>query len=115
MVAGLGLAGFACYLLFGSGSGGINRMSVFRIKAGMSFEEVDAVIGLPHGDYSKSISSCRIHALYDIGGEEGRFWYGTTGTITVWFDGEGKVTERHFSPSSTSMFDKFYRWIGIDR
>jgi len=49
--AGLGLAGFLLYLWLGP-SGGINRMSVLRIKAGMTPEQVDAVIRLPYGDYS---------------------------------------------------------------
>src|SRR5262245_27997778 len=111
LVAGLGLASFA-YLLFASASGGINRMSVLRIKVGMSCEEVDAVIGLPHGDYSKSSFGRLPLAMYFGSGEEVRFWYGNTGTITVWF-ANGKVTGRYFSPSSASFFDRFYQWIGI--
>jgi len=109
--AGLGLAGFLLYLWLGP-SGGINRMSVLRIKVGMSHEEVNAVIGLPHGDYSTD-NSHPIIGLHKRGGEV-RFWYGDNGAITVWIDDDGKVSTRDFSPASTSLFDKFYRWIGID-
>jgi len=60
--AGLGLAGFACYLWFAP-SGGIDRMSVLRIKAGMTHEEVDAIIGGPHRDYSTGNSNLIIGGL----------------------------------------------------
>jgi len=78
-------------------------MSVLRIKAGMSHEEVDAVIGLPSD----------LTGMHPCGRWTVRHWRGLTGTITVRFD-DDRVTERHFSPSSPSMFDRFYCWIGID-
>jgi hypothetical protein len=115
----LGVAGFACYLWLTSESGGINRMSVLRIQPGMSHEDVDAVIGLPYGDHcstphnSTFLLGTRILAMHN-GQGEARYWYGDTGTITVYFDGDGRVTKRHFSSSTRSFFDSVYRWIGID-
>jgi hypothetical protein len=96
LCVGLVLAGVSLYIWLAP-SGGINRMSVLRIKAGMSHEEVEAVLGLPHGGFANH-----------------RYWNGDTGTIIVWFDDDGKVTMRYFSPSASSFFDKVYRWIGID-
>lgn len=99
---GLGLVGASLCIWLAPG-GGINRMSVLRIKAGMSHEQVEAVIGLRHS------------ASASVGGRgEIREWYEEAGIITVWFDEAGKVTERHFSTEVPSFFDKLYRWIGID-
>jgi hypothetical protein len=103
VLAFLALAGFACYLWLAPG-GGINRMSVLRIRGGMGPEQVEAVIGLPHG--GRGIIAGR---------GEFRQWCGDSGMITVWFDEAGTVTERHFWPSVPSFFDRIYRWIGIDR
>jgi hypothetical protein len=102
LLAVLGVAGFACYVWLAPG-GGVNRMTVLRIKAGMSHEQVEAVIGLPHGGRG-------IVAGYG----EFREWCGDAGTINVWFDEAGRVTGRDFSPSESSCLDKVYRWIGID-
>lgn len=100
----LGVASFACYLWVTCGSGGVNRMSVLRIRPGMSSEEVEAVIGPHSGNHSTSLFAVGIHDS----------WEGNAGTITVWFDRDGKVTERHFHPLSKSLFDSVYRWMGID-
>src|SRR5262245_54773275 len=92
----LGLAGSALYLWLASGSGGINRMTVLRIKAGQSREEVEAIVGVSHGNHRSDSDeearplSTRLLALYIHGRGEACFWHGDEGTITVWFDDEGK-------------------------
>jgi hypothetical protein len=108
--AGLGLAGFAWYLWLGP-TGGINRMTALRIKMGMTHEEVDAVIGLRCGDHCSTPDPGTLVAARG----NARFWYGDAGEITVWFDDDGKVTNRSFSPSVPSFFDKVYQWVGVDK
>lgn len=116
LVAVLGLAGSACYLWLTCGNGGINRMTVLRIKPGMSHEDVDVVIGLPYGDHSSIPPDVggRINRVHYVGLSETCYWHGDTGKITVLFDADGKVKERHFSSSTKSLFDSVYRWIGTD-
>jgi hypothetical protein len=117
--AGLALVGFGCYLWLAP-SGGINRLTALRIKTGMSYDEVDAVIGLPHGDHCSTpenpifFPGRQVHRVHIVGIGNVRYWHGDAGTITVWFDNDGKVTKRHFSPWVPSFFDKVYQWVGVD-
>ena len=110
----LALAGFALYLWWClTGVSGISRASVWRIKAGMTYKEVDAIIGVPCGDYHSDTPATPADSLPE-GEEHIRQWYVDAGRIFVCFDAEGKVTERAYIPESESVFDRVYQWLGID-
>ena len=113
LLACLGLAGFALYLWWClTGVSGISRASVWRIKAGMTYKEVDSIIGVPSGEYRTGMA--RWADIRPDGIEHIRQWFGDTGRISVCFDADGKVTERSYLPSSASVFDGLYQWLGID-
>jgi len=110
----LALAGFALYLWWNlTGVSGISRASVWRIKVGMSIKEVDAIIGVPCGDYHSDTPATPADSFPE-GVEHVRQWYADAGSIFVCFDAEGMVTERGYIPDSESVFDRLYQWLGID-
>jgi hypothetical protein len=112
---GLGLAGFALYFWWClTGVSGISRASVWRIKAGMSYNDVVTIIGVPSGDYRSDMKGT-ILAVPREAGEQIHLWHTDAGKICVCIDPEGKVTERGYISDSVSFFDKLYRWLGIDQ
>jgi len=110
----LGLAGFGFYLWWSlTGVSGISRGSVWRIKAGMTHKEVDAIIGVPCGDYRSNKPGASSDGFLE-GVEQIREWYADSGIISVHFDAQGRVIERSYLPYSESFFDRLYQWLGID-
>src|SRR5262249_3560860 len=89
LVALLGLAGFGVYLWRTIPTSGINRASVWRIREGMSQEEVEAIIGMPPGDYCKASEQWpRGIGLTVHGGTRGSwtsYWHADEHSIVVEF------------------------------
>jgi len=114
LLAWLTLAGLALYLWWClSGVSGIGRASVWRIKPGMTYKEVVAIIGLPPGHYRANIQEVTDEALLE-GVDQFRRWYTDSGVIYVGFDAGGKVTERSYIAFSESFLDDLYQSLGID-
>lgn len=72
-----------------------------QIRKGMTEKEVEAIIGVPAGNYTglfiKHESTIPIHV---VGSSSRRKWEGKGGTILVFFDeNETVVTSMYFPPS----------------
>src|SRR5262245_37855812 len=110
----LGAVGFGTYLWWDSGRGGINRMTVFRIRVGSTQEQVEQLIGLKHGDHrTQPHGDFAIDSVSEAGCET-RLWYADSGMIVVQFDNDGRVTARSYTPARASFLDHLYKLVGID-
>ena len=110
-IALLGLAGFVAYLWWMEPTSGISRGSVWRIRQGMTKDEVNSTIGMLPGDYSSYLDGK--HQLGEDGpiiGKKGHerwtnMWYSDTGIIRVEFE-NAQVTNARYLPLIESALDK---------
>jgi len=95
-----------------------------RIQAGMTRQEVEAVLGMPPGNYRTrpftdgqdgAIAGCLFVALQ--GKQPIGFWLGDAGAIVVWFDERGIVTDKDYCPAKRpedqSVIDRLRAWLGV--
>jgi hypothetical protein len=85
----------------------ISQESCDKIKPGMTWREVDAIIGAPPGDYR---SAHRLGAasmcLFDDRPSK-LWWKGDAGEMTVLIDPHCRVIEAHFEPATdASLLNK---------
>src|SRR5262245_16377053 len=89
MVAALGLVVSIAWLWFAWPRHRLSQDSFDKIKAGMTREEVEAILGCPPGDYATqagfSVSMGPPGALDALSCTRER-WVGNEAIITVWFD-----------------------------
>lgn len=116
LIAVLGLAGFGLYLWWTIPTNGINRASLWRIREGMSQEEVEAIIGMPPGDYRKASEQwARGIGLTVQGGTGGSwtsYWHADEHTIIVEFV-DDEVSRKRFYIVSETIWDKFLTWLHV--
>jgi hypothetical protein len=113
------LGGAACLLVAGYflhawlTKTSINRDTFERIEEGMTLKEVEELIGLPPGEYEKSV----IYWLEPDFGMRGecKSWSSDDGAITVWVSPEGKVTHKDFYEPllRENTLDMLRRWVGF--
>ena len=115
LVALLGLAGFGVYLWWTIPTSGINRASVWRIREGMSQEEVEAIIGMPPGDYRSGSNEWLWQSRFPTGKGDGAwslYWLADQSSIIVNFVNE-KVTRKRYHIVSETIWDKFLTWLHV--
>jgi hypothetical protein len=95
----------------------ISRESFARIQAGMTEQEVEAVLGVPAGDYATA--RVAIAECYDLrvpAAAVQKQWTGDQGTILVFFYPADKVCVFRFfqvARVDESFLDKARRWLGL--
>jgi hypothetical protein len=67
-----------------------------KIQEGMTEEQVTALLGVPPGDYSKSIAAVRGGRYGLLVGFRQEEWWSDTGVIRVYFNPDGAVAGKHF-------------------
>src|SRR5262249_15470800 len=106
----------AVYFLIRPGvpSHNINLATVERIQKGMTLAEVEAILGVPAGDYTTGPTTSHCNGWMGPGDKE---WAGDEGVIAVWFDREGKISGADFAPVSPrtglTWFEKLQIWLGL--
>ena len=96
---------------------------------GMTEDEVEAILGVPAGDYSsgqfgghffeneKNPDSDVVTGLELVKKRGGKIWAGNETSVWIHFDDSGRVTEKwchfHAIPTSESFLDKLRRWLGM--
>jgi hypothetical protein len=87
-----------------------------RIKEAMTVEEVEAVLGVPPGDYQTRRHRLIANTL--AGGDY--VWRGDEGAIVVYFDGSGRVESHLFIDISGDIVDegpsfveRLKGWLGL--
>jgi hypothetical protein len=113
MVIGLVLA--ACFVLRpGVPKHNINLASFEKIKKGMTLAEVEAILGVAAGDYATEPTTSHCNGWWGPGDKE---WVGDEGVISVWFDPQGKIMDKDFSPVSLrpglNWFERLQMWLGL--
>lgn len=127
LVALLGVAAFVGYLWWTIPSSGINRTSANRIREGKSLHEVEAIIGLPAGDYRTKEFSLRTTAVAQItvadelvrvvkarNGLRIEEWLSDEGAIVVAVDREEQVFRSVWVSFSDSFLDKVRAWLRLN-
>jgi hypothetical protein len=83
----------------------INRESLEKIQVGMTLEEVEAILGVPPGDYATK--------------ECGIAWVGDEGAIHVMLTPEGRVSYKGWVEpwreliGEVTLLDKLRGWFGL--
>jgi hypothetical protein len=87
---------------------------VKRIQPGMTEPEVEEVIGIAPGDYSRSLR-VKIQRAGSVGGTFGDdwqvSWYWDDATITVWFNPSGQVIRSEYRAHPLSIWDRVSVWF----
>ena len=88
------------------------------IKKGMTREDVEAVFGVPSGDYSCGAQFCYVFSTREIEPEtQVEWWLGEESGVEVLFDERGKVDEIRRGianrPGVESFFGIIRRWLGV--
>ena len=116
LVAWLGLGGIGLYLWWTIPKSGINRASLSRIRKGMTKEQVEAIIGMPPGDYRKDSDQwARGMGLTVHGGTRGSwtsFWHADEHSIIIEFV-DFEVSRKRFYIVSETIWDKFLTWLHV--
>jgi hypothetical protein len=90
----------------------IGRMSFNQIEEGMTQEQVEALLGVPPGDYSKSIQAVRGNRFGSLGARRQGYrqeeWWSDWGIIRVAFRPDGVVAGKEFL--DVDVKDK--SWLG---
>jgi hypothetical protein len=116
LVAWLGMGGIGLYLWWTIPKSGINRASLSRVRKGMTKEEVEAIIGMPPGDYRKVSErwpwgiGLTVH-----GGTRGSwtsYWHADEHSIIVEFV-DCEVSRKRFYIVSETIFDKLLTSLHI--
>jgi hypothetical protein len=87
----------------------VNRANIKRIRAGMTRAEVEAVLGVPPGDYTTIFDlprSCISGRRLD------GWWISNSGELFVDFSPDGLVEKTDFRPFGRSLLDRFRAWLG---
>jgi hypothetical protein len=113
----LGLAGFVAYLWWTLPTSGINRASEWRIRKGMTKQQVEVIVGMPPGDYRPASDELRwLRRRTPIGmggpGHWTSLWYSDEGILTVDFEGE-RSTKATYHPATETSFDKLLVWLQL--
>jgi hypothetical protein len=127
-LAALLLAGYATLRLTAP-QHQITADNIEAIKKGMTEDEVEAILGVPAGDYSsgqfgghffeneKNPDSDVVTGLELVKKRGGKIWAGNETSVWIHFDDSGRVTEKwchfHAIPTSESFLDKLRRWLGM--
>ena len=81
----------------------INRESLEKIQVGMTLDEVEAILGVPPGEYATK--ECGIE------------WVGDEGAIHVMLNPEGRVSYKAWLEpwfiGEVTFFDKLQGWFGL--
>ena len=84
---------------------------VKRIQPGMTEPEVEEVIGIAPGDYSRSVR-VKIQRSGSTSGTDGQVrWYWDDATVVVWFNPDGQVLRSEFRPYPLSIWDRVSIWF----
>lgn len=131
--------GFACFAVLGawlvacltSQGDRISRESYNEIKAGMTEQEVEGLLGGPAGDYTNgrchvpyignACSLCDEESYFAEIAEirESRDWTGCKGLVSVGLNEGGRVVEKRFfpvvpsDPNAQTLLAKLRRWLGL--
>ncbi len=91
-----------------------------RIRLGMTRAEAEAVFGGPAGDYTegavfyrKGDPGARGESRPGAALGQSECWVTSRGCITLTFDGEGRVADKHFTPTYPSRRDWLARLRAI--
>jgi hypothetical protein len=101
----------------------INAESYDQIKEGMTYSDVERIIGFPAGDYISADLTrglelnivTQVHIYEELGPRDARsYWSDDTIRITVGFNADRKVAEKTLAPSRAhmSLFDRVRVWLG---
>jgi len=93
--------------------GGITRENHDKIKTWMTLQDVQAIVGVPEGDY-RSTDRVVYYSWYRDKG--GHFWTTDKGQIVIWVDANGRVENKAFSvPANVlpSLPEKFLEAITL--
>ena len=92
----------------------INPASPKKIIRGMTLEEVEAILGVPSGDYTTGPTTSIRNRLWGRGGKE---WASDDGLIIVWFDPQDRVENMRLAPviqrTGLSWFERLQIWLGL--
>src|SRR6516162_3801725 len=66
----------------------INLASLEKIENDMTLADVEAILGVPAGDYTSGPTSSHCDGWYGPGDKE---WAGDDGVISVWLDAQGRI------------------------
>lgn len=93
----------------------INAESITQIKAGMSKQEVETILGAAPGDYSQGMAGVWLCGRGWQAAEQ-LAWLGDEAAVRVYFDAEGRVLgvlQGGVMRSNESLRDKLRRWLGL--
>ena len=108
LVALLGAGLFVAWLWWTVPRTGICRYTANQVKEGMTLNDVEAIIGLPPGDYCTK--PWRLMNYYAR-----KFWCSDDGLILVTLDEDGLVTSTEFiSDKQDALLDRVRRFLHLD-
>jgi hypothetical protein len=89
-----------------------------KIQQGMTQPQVEALLGVPPGDYAKALLSVRgSRYLYPGNGERGsrlEEWWSDTGVVRVLFGPDGTVADKEFlDVEENSWFTNLMTRLGL--
>jgi hypothetical protein len=97
----------------------INRESFEKLQVGMSVAEVEAILGVPAGDYATGLYvEVGLRKSFSIHDTLASRWVGDDGVIRVWLNEGGKVLSCRWdniwlANDEETIVCKFRRWLGI--
>jgi hypothetical protein len=118
------IAGAACWILTSPRSSQFTA-KFDMLKDGMNEEEVEAILGGPAGDYRTGETRPPEIGLFVVGPQhswcpgtplETKVWYGDDGDFTLYFNFQGEVVDKAFSPMELvdpPIREKIRRWLGL--
>lgn len=115
----LGLAGFWGVRLL-TPRHRINHGSFEKIQVGMTLEEVEALVGVPPGDYASGPYHLASLCRFGWGGKQRLLvsWVGNEGQIQVLVDNEKKVCGSMWADISlleeSNIIEKLRCWMGLN-
>jgi hypothetical protein len=93
----------------------ITSSSFSQIRSGMTQTEVEAIFGVPPGDYSDRSKHYLIWISPDLLPDGGRteIWRAPNAVCHVYFDQEGKVLFYNAVEVRSTWFDQIKNWFGV--
>jgi hypothetical protein len=94
----------------------IDRAGYLEIDKGMTLAEVEAILGVPAGDYTTGPTTSFRNGWHGAGDKE---WASHKGVISVWFDPQGKIMDKDFSAvtpvTGLTWFERLQMWLGLEK
>jgi hypothetical protein len=94
----------------------INRFTFAKIREGMTQAEVEALLEVPPGNYSTTVTAVR-GTTWRASQNDARLeeWWSDAGVVRVYFDRSDKVVHKEFLEvelGSDSWVREAWRWLG---